>query len=116
MIKKHFIERNVGVIVIDRRFDTWNAEEAFNLCMEFLENRMQKIVFNLMETEVISSSGIGILARLAREIKEKQLTTTVWVACDKKSVHIALDETRVIELINYRTTYEECMQPSSLFY
>lgn len=63
---------NVTVLKLKGRADISNASKLENMCKKILEQNAKDIIIDGTQLEFISSAGLRVLLKLAKEVKKRQ--------------------------------------------
>ena len=61
---------NVAILTINGRVDVANAPKLDNVCKKILEKNEKNVLIDGTQLEFISSAGLRVLLKLAKEIKK----------------------------------------------
>ncbi len=70
------LQDNTLSVVMPDKLDITNSQEVLDIIQNTLaQKKVEKIIFDMQHCDYISSAGIGILANITRQAKEKNIKT-----------------------------------------
>ena len=101
-------KNEIYILELHGSFDLYSSEQFKKLVMRLIEHKIERLILDLKDVDIVNSSGIGALVNIASTIKKLNLVLAI--ANVRGLVRKAMNVTRLSRLLPITSTLKEAVE------